>query len=107
MAEYYSLIDHAKTDAGNFDGNLYSALKQRFMAKLTPEQKLYILRNTNRSPVPMALIQRMLVTGGNSGRKEYGELIASQSARVRALGDREDLKQISNDIFFANTKRVE
>ena len=107
LAEYYSLIDHAKTEAGNFDGNLYSALKQRFMAKLTPEQKLYILRNTNRSPVPMALIQRMLVTGGNSGRKEYGELIASQSARVRALGDREDLKQISNDIFFANTKRVE
>ena len=107
LAEYYSLIDHAKTEAGNFDGNLYSALKQRFMAKLTPEQKLYILRNTNRSPVPMNLIQKMLIVGKESGRKEYGELIASQSARVRALGDREDLKQISNDIFFANTKRVE
>ena len=107
LAEYYSLIDHAKTDAGNFDGNLYSALKQRFMAKLTPEQKLYILRNTNKSPVPMNLIQKMLIVGEESGRKEYQELITSQRARLQALGDREDLKQISNDIFFANTKRVE
>ena len=107
LAEYYSLIDHAKTEAGNFDGNLYSALKQRFMAKLTPEQKLYILRNTNKSPVPMNLIQKMLMVGEESGRKEYQELITSQRARENALGNREDLKQISNDIFFANTKRVE
>ena len=109
LAEYYSLIDHAKTDAGNFDGNLYSALKQRFMAKLTPEQKLYILRNTNRSPVPMNLIGKMSnsIIGGKSGVKEYNDLITSQRARIMALGDREDLKQISNDIFFANTKRVE
>ena len=109
LAEYYSLIDHAKTEAGNFDGNLYSALKQRYMARLTPEQKLYILRNTNRSPVPMNLINKMsnLVMGGKSGVKEYNDLIASQRARLQALGDREDLIKISNDIFYANTKRVE
>ena len=75
--------------------------------KLTPEQKLYILRNTNKSPVPMNLIQKMLMVGEESGRKEYQELITSQRARENALGNREDLKQISNDIFFANTKRVE
>jgi len=107
LAEYYSLSAHAKTEAGNTDTVLLSALRDRFMARLTPEQKLYILRNTKKSPVPMNLIQRMLVTGGDSGRKEYGKLIAGQRARLQALGDREDLKQISNDIFFANTKRVE
>ena len=42
-----------------------------------------------------------------SGKKEYQELITSQRARESALSNREDLKQISNDIFFANTKRVE
>ena len=45
--------------------------------------------------------------GGKSGVKEYNDLIASQRARLQALGDREDLIKISNDIFYANTKRVE
>ena len=107
LAEYYSLSAHAKTEAGNTDTVLLSALRDRFMARLTPEQKLYILRNTKKSPVPMNLIQRILRYGESSGRKEYGKLIAGQRARLQALGDQEDLKQISNDIFFANTKRVE
>jgi len=106
LAEYYSMQDHAKTEAGNFDYGLYSALKQRFMARLTPEQKLYILRNTNRSPVPMVVINK-LAKSGKYGLQEYRELQQGQAARLNALGDREDLKKISNDIFYANTKRVE
>ena len=76
---YYGLIDQAKDDYGNFEMEEYNRLRDAYWNTLRPEQRSYILRNTNTTPLPPPLMNFLR----RHATKEYESVMASQQARAR------------------------
>ena len=105
LARYYTLKDKAQTPAGRTNWDTYNTLKMVFMRSLTEEQKNYILRNINRSPIPYEVRAKLIQT--RRGRLEWQEIMQSHVLRQNELTDNPQQLQMLNDIFYGNTFRKE
>lgn len=74
---YYALTEQATDEYGNFDSAMYTEIRDQFMARLTPTQRNYVLRNTNMNDIPPTLLQ--LLMAASPGEAE--RIRASQAAR--------------------------
>ena len=85
LSAYYDLIDAAKDESGNFWYEDYRRLRDRYLRELAPDQRDYILRNTNMAPVPDRLLTFLATRSPN----EYRRIRMSKKARgehLRELG---------------------
>ena len=85
MNEYYGLVEQAQTPGGNFDYLTYIQIREQFINSLSPDQREYILRNTNLTPIPDGLMDILERGAGGEARR----ITESQNARnqhLRRLG---------------------
>ena len=77
MDEYYSLGEQATTQGNNFDFREFTELKRQFLASRTESERQYILRNTNRTEIPTAVLNMLRRIAPD----EYRQYMESRRAR--------------------------
>lgn len=81
---YHQLTQQSVDQSGNFNYDIYTQARDRFLALLSPDQRLYILRNTNMTPVPEALLMILR----QSAPSEFERIMQSEMARQQHLQNR-------------------
>ena len=87
------------------DWNVYDLLITKFMQSATKEQQEYILKNTNRSPIPYEVRERLIQT--RQGRLQWQKIMQSHLLRQQELQGNQQLLKVLDDIFYGNTFRKE
>ena len=75
------------------------------MQSATKEQQDYILKNTNRSPIPFEVREKLIQT--RQGRTEWQRAMKSHVLRQQELQGNQQLLKVLDDIFYGNTLRKE
>ena len=105
LARYHSIKEKALTPAGLMDWNVYDLLITKFMQSATKEQQEYILKNTNRSPIPYEVRERLIQT--RQGRLQWQKIMQSHLLRQQELQGNQQLLKVLDDIFYGNTFKKE
>jgi hypothetical protein len=105
LSRYHSIKEKSQTPAGEMDWNVYDLLITKFMQSATKEQQDYILKNTNRSPIPFEVREKLIQT--RQGRTEWQRAMKSHVLRQQELQGNQQLLKVLDDIFYGNTLRKE
>ena len=81
LTDWYELLEQAQDEAGNFWSRDLKPLRDRFLRGLDSEQRDYIRRNTNMTPVPDKLLSFLVFHSPN----EYRRIRQSKQAREEHL----------------------